>query len=82
MRPTVPIPTTDTNIRVHTAVITRPIGGTPRLRPGMTNGAAVAARLEAEAAAAAELVESAAACFAKTPLTKDASVDERTASTG
>lgn len=71
MRPIVPRPTTRKKPRHHIEVITSPMGKKARLTPGRINGAAAAAAAEAEAAAWGLLTV--AACFAKTPLTKDAS---------
>ena len=54
---------------------TRPVGKNARWVPGITNGVATAAAAEAEAFAAGEVVLAVLAC-AKTPLTKEASVEE------
>lgn len=70
------------NKTVHTNVTVKPIGGTPRESPGTLTGAAVAARSEADAAAAALSAVEEATALANTPLTKEASVLERTAFTG
>ena len=67
----VPRPTARKKPAVQTDVTTRPTGKKARLVPGTTNGAAVWAAAEAEAAACGLLVVE--ACFAKTPFTKDAS---------
>jgi len=73
IRPTVPKPTARNSPPVHAQVMTRPVGKNASLVPGSTNGVAAAA--EAEAFAAGEVVLAVLAC-AKTPLTKEASVEE------
>jgi hypothetical protein len=72
MRPTVPNPTARKKSAVHTLVMTSPTGKKARLVPGRTNGVAVAAAAEAEAAMAGSLVV-VAPWPAKTPFTKEAS---------
>jgi hypothetical protein len=78
IRPKVPRPTARKKAAVHTEVMTRPMGKKARLVPGRTKGAAAAAAAVAEAAAAGSSVL-VVPVPAKTPLTKDASWDEREA---
>ena len=79
MRPIVPRPTTAMKVMDQVPVTIRPIGMKARLVPGRMKGTAAAARAVAEAAAWGLMVV--AACFAKTPLTNDASWDDRVAVT-
>jgi hypothetical protein len=51
MRPNVPSPTVREKKIAHVEVTIRPIGKTPKVVPGMTNGAADATMAEADAAA-------------------------------
>lgn len=75
IRPKVPKPTAARKPAVHAQVTTRPMGKKARFVPGRMNGAALATAADAEAAAAPSSVMEA-ACWAKTPLTKDASWEE------
>ena len=64
---------------VHTHVTTKPVGKKARFVPGRKNGVAAATAAEADAAAAPDGSVVVVDCLAKTPLTKDASCDERVA---
>lgn len=68
-----PRPTASINPPAQAHVTTKPVGKNASFVPGTTNGVEVATRADAEEAAP-EVV--AVACFANTPLTNEASVEE------
>ena len=77
MRPNVPNPTAKKKNKAQTDVTTRPTGKKASEVPGITNGAAEMTAAEADAAAWGSALVGPLAAFAKTPLTKDASLEER-----
>jgi hypothetical protein len=81
MRPYVPPPTTMKNIPAHTQAIARPIGAISMAWPGTLKGSADWTAAEAAAAAFGSTLVGPEADLEKTPLTKDASPDERVVST-
>jgi hypothetical protein len=81
MRPYVPPPTAMKKPAVQIEVTTRPTGKKARLCPGTTKGSADWTAAEAAAAALGSTLDGPLADFAKTPLTNEASPEDKVVST-